>query len=66
MIYVKECQRHNRNTSGMLKKTAEIELSKHNGAECICSSEFTRFIESRKLGVAPIKTQELKQLIMAL
>lgn len=45
MIYLNECQRHNTNTFGLLKKTARKELSEHNGVQCICSSRFTKFME---------------------
>lgn len=66
MIYINECKRHNTNTFGLLKKTVRKELSEHNGVQCICSSRFTKFMEKRNLGKAPITTEELVQLLKAL
>lgn len=66
MIYISECQRHNKNTFGMLKTTVNKELLKHNGYQCVCSSTFTDFMENHNLGKAPITTEALTQLLKAL
>ena len=66
MIYINECQRHKKNTFGLLKTTVNSELSKHNGYQCVCSSDFTDFMENHNLGKAPITTEELVMLLKAL
>lgn len=66
MINLNKCKEHNKNTFGMLKTTVNKELLKHNGYQCVCSSDFTNFMENHNLGRAPITTEELVMLLKAL
>lgn len=66
MINLNKCKEHNKNTFGMLKTTVNKELLKHNGCQCVCSSDFTNFMENHNLGRAPITTEELVMLLKAL
>ena len=66
MTNIMECQKRYRTNPYLLKRSCMAELSRHKGNCCVCSSSFTRFMMSKRLGEAPITTNDIVNLMKTL